>query len=149
MMSKIGMASIYKFKNGKVLIHSESQLKMGAGAASEPFIWLESSVSNEEIVGAVIIAMSQSKTGVPNPTDWSAFSQEFLQKTGLKKQSDLYKGSLNVTALHKDGVISFTPMINNGSKGFVNVPNAKITVPDDESMNALAVALEVAFSKSE
>ncbi len=146
----MGRASIYRFKKtGKIFIHSESQLQMGVGVASEPYIWLDVNTSHEEVINALIVAMSQSKKGLPNPKDWASFTKDFINAIGLKKESDLYKGSINVGVMHKDGIVSFTPMINNGSKGFVNVPQAEIQLPDTASIEELGSALEAAFNKCE
>jgi len=149
-MSKIGNASVYKFvKTGKIFIHSLSQIQMGVSIGTEPYIWLDKNASQEDIVSGLIVAMSQTKSGLPNPTDWASFSKEFIKAIGLTKQSDLYKGSILVGVVHKDGVISFRPMTNNGSKGFVNVPQSEIQLPDTASIEELGTALEAAFNKCE
>lgn len=146
----MGRASIYRFrKTGKIFIHSESQLQMGVGVASEPYIWLDVNTHQEEVINALIVAMSQSKKGLPNPKDWSSFTKNFISSIGLKRESDLYKDSMNVGVMHKEGFISFTPMINNGNKGFVNVPHTEIKLPDTASIEELSTALETAFSKCE
>lgn len=149
-MTKIGHASVYKFKKtGKIFIHSLSQIQMGASIGTEPYIWLNKEASQDEVIGGLIVALSQTKKGLPNPKDWSSFTKDFIAAIGLKKESDLYKGSVNVGVVHKDGIISFTPMINNGSKGFVNVPQARIQLPDTASIEELSTALETAFNKCE
>lgn len=149
-MNRIGRASVYKFlKTGKFLVYCISKIEMGAGVATEPFIWLEQGATNEQTITAILVAMSQSKTGLPNPKSWPAFTKEFIQNVGLKKESDLYKNSKNVTVLHMDGKITFTPTENNGSKGFVNVPQAEIQLPDTASVEELGMALEAAFNKCE
>jgi hypothetical protein len=108
MEKMMGRASIYRFKKtGKIFIHSESQLQMGVGVASEPYIWLDVNTSHEEVINALIVAMSQSKKGLPNPKDWASFTKDFINAIGLKKESDLYKGSINVGVMHKDGIVSF------------------------------------------
>lgn len=149
-MNKIGRASIYKFsKTGKMLVYCISKIEMGAGVATEPFIWLEQGATNEHAISAVLVAMSQSKIGLPNPKSWPAFTKEFIQNVGLKKESDLYKNSINVTALHVDRKITFTPTENKGSKGFVEMSQAEIQLPDTASVEELGKALEAAFNMCE
>ena len=146
----IGGASIYKFtKKDKILVHSDSQLQMGAGVASEPFIWLPGNASLNNVVEAMIVAISQSKKGLPNPKDWSEVLREFLSASGLKKESELYKDAKLVSVYHKDGFISFTPTVNMGKKGFQNVPNAGIKIARDATPEKIGETLALAFDKCE
>lgn len=83
----MGRASIYRFKKtGRIFIHSESQLQMGVGVASEPYVWLDMNTPQEEIINALIVPMSQSKKGLPNPKDWPSFTKKFIGSLGLKKK---------------------------------------------------------------
>ena len=144
----IGQASVFKFvKTGKYLIYSNSKVEMGASIATEPFIKLEASTPLDEIVRQIQYAMSCSKSNLPNPKDWSSFNKEYLQAIGLKSNSDLYKNTISVGALLKDETIIFTPMINNGAKGFVNVPDGKIEIPASGSIEEISQALQEAFNR--
>jgi len=150
-MDAIGHASIYKFISGeKILIHSLSKLKMGASIASEPYTWLDKNTSSNKIVQELLYALEKTKNDLPNPENWASFSKEFITAIGLKKQSDLYKQSINVAVIKKDGVITFIPTANKGNKGFENiVPPEKIEIEANRSVEEIAVALEKAFEKCE
>jgi hypothetical protein len=121
---------------------------MGLGIASEPFIWLDESTPLQEIVKGLVYALSETKTGLPNPSDWKESAKEFLKNIGLKKQSDLYKDSVHVSVLRKNGVWFFTPMKKEG-RGFVNVSKEKIQVPEKASIEEISRALEEALNKCE
>jgi hypothetical protein len=142
----IGQASVFKFnKTGKYLIYCNSMVEMGVSIATEPFIKLEALTPFDEIVCQIQYAMSCSKTNLPNPTDWNSFNKKYLQAIGLKSTNDLYKDTICVGALIKDDIITFTPMINNGSKGFVNVPNEKIEISANSSIEDISQALKHAL----
>jgi hypothetical protein len=149
-METIQQASIYKLiKQNKYLVHSLSRLQMGLSIASEPFVWLNGNNTLAEVVKQTKQALSCSKMGLPNPTDWKETSKEFLNSIGLKKQSDLYKDSIHVSVLKKNDILIFTPMKNEGSKGFINVSKEKIEVLDKASVEEISKALEEALSKCE
>ncbi len=145
---QIGQASVFKFtKTGKYLIYSNSKIVMGASIATEPFIKLDANTSIEEVTKQALYALSCSKTNLPNPKDWSSFNKEYLRAIGLKSNKDLYKNTISLGVAKMDNVIIFTPMINNGSNGFVNVPDEKIELSLDSSEVDLSKALKKALDK--
>jgi hypothetical protein len=147
---KIGSASIKKFTNtGNYLICCESRIKMGVSIVTEPIIRLEASTPIDEVMNQLLYAMSCSKSDLPNPTDWKTLNKDYLKLIGIKQNSDLYKNVIDVSVFIKDDVITFTPMINNGAKGFVNVPNAQIKISAQSNIKELSNALEAAFNKCE
>lgn len=149
-MESIQQSSIYKLKKrNEFLIHGLSKLQMGASIASEPFIWLDGNTPYDKIVEALIYALSETKTSLPNPTDWKKSAKDFLGSIGLKKQSDLYKDSIHVSIFKKDGTLFFTPTKNEGSKGFINVSKEKMEVAATASVEEIAIALNEALSKCE
>jgi hypothetical protein len=149
-MSRIGRAAVYKFvKTGKFLVYCVSKIEMGAGIATEPFIWLEKGATSEQVVTASLVAMSQSKIGLPNPKDWPSFAKDFIKNIGLAKESDLYKNSISLSVLHMDKTITFSPMKNNGGKGYVNVKDSEIKLKDDAGIEELIEAFELALSRCE
>lgn len=142
MTSEIKQAAICRFnKKNKFLVHSLSRIKMGGSIATEPYIWLDTSSSMEEVTKQLLYALSCSKSDLPNPSSWDESLKEFLNAIGLKRNSDLYDKTVNVGVLQKNGVITFTPMQNLGSQGFVNVPNVKIEVEESKSNEEIATAL--------
>jgi hypothetical protein len=149
-MTQIQQASFYKLiKLNKILIHSLSRIQMGGSIGSEPFIWLDGDTSLKEVVKQIIYALSMSKAGLPNPTDWKVSAKEFLKNIGLKKQSDLYKDCIHIDITIRESKMSFTPMKNLGSKGFVNVSKEKIEISENASIEEIVKALEEALSITE
>lgn len=143
-------ASISRFnKIGKYFIHSFSKIKMGGSIATEPYIWLDVSTPLGEVVKQLLYALTFSKSGLPNPTNWEASSKDFLKSAGLKKSRDLFENVISVGVIRKQNTIIFTPLINMGNKGFVNVPNGKIEISEDKELHEIALALEEALNKSE
>jgi len=143
----IGQAIIYKNKkNRNLIIHCISHTN-GLGIATEPIIKLDASSPIEEIAKQVIYVMSCSKSNLQSPTDWKAHLQEFLKLVGVKKHSDLYKNAISVGALTMNETIKFTPMVNKGSGGFVNVPNGQIVLPAKSSLEEISKALQEAFNR--
>src|SRR5205814_6844182 len=131
-MGTIQRAAVYKLtKKKKFLIHTVSSIQMGAGIATEPFRWLDGNTPLSEVVEELMNALSNTRIGLANPTNWEETAKEFLKNVGLEKQSDLYKDSLHVSVVKKDGVLFFTPMKNLGSKGFTNVSKEKIEVDEN------------------
>jgi hypothetical protein len=149
-MTTIERVALYKLKKkGKYLIHAISRVQMGAGIASEPFVWVDELTPLHEIVKEINYALKQTKTGLPNPTDWKEFENFFLKNIGLKKQSDLYKDSIHVIIVKRDGVIFFTPTKNQGSRGFINVSKENIEISENADIEEVSKALEEALYKCE
>jgi hypothetical protein len=145
----IGGASINKNTKTGNLIISCISTTTGPGITTEPIIRLDASTPLEEVAKQVVYVMSCSKSNLPIPKDWTAYNKEYLKLLGVKQNSDLYKNTISIGASIKDNIITFTPMINNGAKGFVNVPNGKIEFPANSSIKEISIALQNAFNRCE
>lgn len=146
----ISSASIYRFiKKKKILIHSDSQTINGPSIASPPYIWLDEATDQEYIAMQILYALSCAKKDLLVPKDWAAADKEYLAAIGLEKMSEFYKDCQHVGILLKNNSLTFTPMINLGRKGFVNVPKAKIEITNNQSFNEIVDALYNAFNKCE
>lgn len=89
-MEEIKGAAIYNLKKkGKFLIHNVSRLQMGAGIAAEPFIWLDGNTPLNEVAKQIMYALSKTKTGLPNPTDWKESAKKVFEKHRVKKTKRL------------------------------------------------------------
>ena len=147
---KIGQASVLKFtKTGIYIIHCVSKTKMGIGIISEPVVKCDTTISIDEIVRQILYVTSCSKSDLPNPQSWSSVNKEYLNLLGLKRNNEIYRNVLNVGISYIDDTITFTPMVNNGPKGFVNVVNGQISLPIDTPIEKLSQALIDAFNKCE
>lgn len=146
----IESASLYKLgKKNKILVHGVSRIDNGPSIASEPFIWLEGNAPTTTIIEQILFTLNTAKTELPMSSNWKEFSKDFLRKTGLKKQSDLYIDSILIEIFKRDGVLYFTPMRNLGSNGFVNVSKEKIEISEKADTKDLVRALEEALNKCE
>jgi hypothetical protein len=143
-------ASVFKFqKKGKYLIHSVSKIKMGGGIATEPFIWVDIQTPPDVIIMHIFNALKNSKSDLPNPTNWDKQLKGFLSAIGLKSHSELYDNVINVEILEKDKKILFTPTKNKGIKGgFINDSLERIEVDADQSISELSSKFELALSQS-
>jgi hypothetical protein len=144
-------ATLYKFKKRKkFLIHSVSTIDMGAGIASEPYIWMEEAAGLDNIVEQILFALNNSKSGLPNPSSWAAFGREFLKSAGLKSSKELHDNVASVGILEVNEKLIFTPTANLGfRKGFTNVTKEKTEVDLRKGTAAVVLALEEALSKCE
>lgn len=144
-------AAIYLFKKKKkFLMHSDSRTKGGPGLATPPYTWMDSTNSDDYIIGQLLYTLSCTKEGLPIPSDWSAFNASFMQSIGLKRNKDLYTDSLLVMVSKENGLIEFSSTVNMGRKGFLfKGPEFNITLPASSSAEELAEALKKAFSECE
>lgn len=143
-------ASVIKFKGtNEFLLHSTSTMKEGGGINTEPYIKLEASVSNDDLFKNLMKVLDSSKMGVSRPKDFDKSLKEYLNAVGLKDHEDLYKNSVCVTVVNRDGKISFFPSRNEGMKGgFAILAKDKIEVSEKSNSTEVTNALLDAFEKS-
>jgi hypothetical protein len=142
-------ASLYKFlKTGKYLIHSVSRVEMGGGIATPPFIHLDEITSIIEVTKQLIFAMSMSRTNLPTPASWRQFNIEFLEAIDLKKNTELYTNSINVSVLKLGEFMIFRPTINTGSKGFINLKDEEQKIKCNSEIHEISKVLELTMSRS-
>lgn len=114
-------ASIYRFSN-HLVVCPVSATTAGMRVAVEPFQVLPSSVSSIDLGEAVRYALTNSRQGIPQPTDWKAFSLPRLAAAGVKTEGAFQKKSQLVSAEFNGTVLKFTPYRNGGAaeamKGF-------------------------------
>jgi hypothetical protein len=142
-------ASVIKFIGTKeFLLHSTSTMKEGGGLNTEPYIKLGASVSNDELFKNLMKVLDASKMGVSRPKDFDKSLKQYLNAVGLKDHEDLYKDSVCVTVVNRNGTIAFFPSRNEGMKGgFAIVPSDKVEIPEKSSSDEIAQALLNSFEK--
>lgn len=146
----IQQAAIYKLiDKNKILIHNVAKLQMGAGIASEPFVWLDGNSPYTVVAEQLLNVLNVIPGDLPNPANWKESANNFLRSIGLKKQSDLYKNSIHVGVLQKDQYLYFTAMKNLGSKGFVNVSKDKMGIDANAEIEDIAKVLKDALNMCE
>jgi hypothetical protein len=141
-------ASIVKFKGAQeFLFHSTSTMKEGGGIDTEPYIRMKVSASNDELFKNLMTVLDASKMGVARPKDFDKSMKEYLKAVGLKGHEDMYKDSVCVSVVNRNGTVTFFPSKNEGMKGgFSILPADKIEIPEksnsDEVVQALLKAIE-------
>jgi hypothetical protein len=142
-------ASVIKFKKTQdFLLHSTSTMTEGGGINTEPYIRLEASVSNDEMFKSLITVLEASKTGVSRPKNFDKSLKQYLNAVGMRDHGELYKDSLCVTVVNKDGTVTFFPSRNEGVKGgFATLPADKVEIPEKSDANVMVKALLKALEK--
>jgi len=124
-------------------------MKEGGGINTEPYIKLEASVSNDDLFKNLMKVLDSSKMGVSRPKDFDKSLKQYLNAVGLKDHEDLYKNSVCVTVVNRDGTISFFPSRNEGMKGgFAILAKDKIEISEKNDSTEITKALLDAFEKS-
>lgn len=142
-------ASVIKFNGAQdFLLHSTSTMKEGGGINTEPYIKLGASVTSEELFKELMKVLNASKTGVSRPKDFDKSLKRYLNAVGLKDHEDLYRDSVCVTVVNRNGTIEFFPSRNEGMKGgFAIVPSDKVEISEKSSPDEITQALSSAFGK--
>lgn len=130
----------------KYIINSVNTLLSGGGIASEPYM-MEEQLSSEELLDKIKIALEASKDGVERTDNGS--QKDFLKKIGFKSMKDLHDGTIYLSILLRDNVLTFMPRKNAGPKeGFVDFKGGEdISIPFDSSEATLISALEKALNQ--
>lgn len=130
----------------KYIINSVNTLLSGGGIASEPYM-IEEQLSSEELLDKIKIALEASKDGVERTDNGS--QKDFLKKNGFKSMKDLHDGTIYLSILLRDNVLTFMPRKNAGPKeGFVDFKVGEdISIPFDSSESTLISALEKALNQ--
>ncbi len=128
----------------KYIINSINTLLSGGGIASEPYIIAEQ-LSTEELLDKIKIALEASRDGVERTDNGS--QKDFLKRIGFKSMKDLHDGTIYLSILLRDNVLTFMPRKNAGAKeGFVDFRGGEdISIPFDSSETTLISALEKAL----
>ncbi|OXG05343.1 uncharacterized protein DUF1436 [Flavobacterium araucananum] len=141
--------NIYKFTNGnKFILHPLLQIKGFISIASAPYL-TEYNLSNTELLEKILYTLEFSKEILEKPENWKEFQKEFLKGMGVKTMKALHDGTINLGIYIKDGIITFSPSQNKGSKeGFVGFKeDLKVSLPFDSPKKELEKALELALSR--
>ncbi|MBI1767136.1 MAG: hypothetical protein HYR67_02035 [Bacteroidetes bacterium] len=142
-------ASVIKFKRTQdFLLHSTSTMIEGGGINTEPYIRLEASVANEDLFKNLMTVLDASKMGVPRPKDFDKSLKQYLNAVGLRDHEDLYKDSVCVIVVNRNGTVSFFPSRNEGMKGgFAILPADKVEIPEKSNIDEVVQALLKAIEK--
>lgn len=141
-------ATLYK-RGRNLIIYPDHKTPNGIWIAGTPvFVLDEASSSGDSLALKVKEALSLSQSGVTAPSR-DGFRDRFkpvLDAAGVKTWATFVKGTVCVSIMQEDGVVTLTPTRNSGSRGgFRHQNEIAIKVPFDiESLEgALRQAIEI------
>ena len=97
-------------------------------------------------------ALRNSKGGLPHPTDWDSFLQEFLDDVEAKSWSLFAKSAVRCSIELEGDQLGFLPFKNLGPRehyNFVPIVDRKMTVSANASDEELGLFLNAAFDACE
>lgn len=140
-------ASVYRFSS-HLVVCPESETTAGIRIAVEPFQVLTSPVLPIELGTAIHRALTESRKGIPQPTDWKALALPRLTAANVKTEAVFQKKSQLVSVELSGAALKITPHRNGGAvgatKGFDAAVEHGETVKDMSSV-ALGNAVFLAF----
>jgi hypothetical protein len=134
-------ATVYR-RRSSVLVHPSSCTAEGVWILSEPCVRLPAGCTDADIGHAVLTALQQSKTTVPQPAQWSGVLQPLLRAAGVTTWTSFAKGAVCVEVEQDGGRLALIPTVNQGSKGGFQSDNAGqrlIAVPERHEIVGAAV----------
>jgi hypothetical protein len=141
-------ASVYRLKD-RFLVHPNCRTSTGIRVAVAPFTVLPRDVNVRELGSAIEVALSESTTVVPHPTDWKNVAAPRLISAGVKSEATFQKRSALVQLSATDEEIRIVPTKNGGavgeSRGFHEIPTACIAQPHSSPPEAIGAQVLKAF----
>jgi hypothetical protein len=139
---------IYRRK-GKLFIHAQSKLSVGAWIATPPFVSLDAESPAESKGRAIREALAASVEGVAVPGSFNDLFKPIYELSGTRTWSDFGKSAISCDVSRNGEVIEVRPSLNRGPDyGFE--PKREGTVrlrsPSDEELGR---ALDDALAASE
>lgn len=146
----MNLADIIKHSDKKKIIIYPLNVTNNAGSiASEPFVFLDDTVSNVELAETLLKVLKKSKLNVERPKDWREFRKNYLKSLKVKTMNELHTNSINVGVIKKNGILELSPTRNMGSrKGFEyskNMPPIKLSA--ESTVEEIGEALEEVLSQ--
>ena len=146
MIEKI--ASVYVFEE-KIVLTSNSQLKMGMWFTHEPYIKLPKYCSDTEIATSLNAVLEASKQGIDNTNNTKDANKAFLKGLGVKSLKELHERANAFSVFSSEDSFVFEPAKNLGSKkGFAPILSAVVKINQNSTANIIAdtfnLALQVA-----
>jgi hypothetical protein len=139
-------ATAYEW-HGRIFLHPDSRTTTGLWVGSEPNT--SSDPGDPVKLGrAVLLALSDSKEGVPHPSIWEDKSALLRKFAGAKSFRDFFGSARCVSIKLQNDLVTFTPYRNLGSRdGYVPIKGKDRSSPP--SAPELGAALLSAFEDTE
>lgn len=144
-------AGAYK-REGRIFLNPMSKTTIGLWIGTPPRIVVDETEPPAIKGKYVKEVLRHSKEGVPHPTDWDSFLQDFLKEVGAKSWSKFAKTALSCSIELEGDRLAFLPYRNSGPKenyNFVPIRDRKMSISFDASDEELGLLLEKAFDACE
>jgi hypothetical protein len=144
-------AEAYK-RESKIYLSPMSKTTTGLWIGASPTIIFDETEPPSIKGKYVREVLKHSKEGVPHPTDWDGFLQDFLKQVGAKSWNKFAKTALSCSIDLKGDQLAFLPYRNSGHKdnyNFVPIGDRKMTISVDATDEELGLLLEKAFEACE
>ncbi len=135
-------------KDNKYIIHPNLIVRDSGSYAIPPYI-TEYDLNSTELLDKILYALEFSKEGGRPVEDPKIRVKEYLKGMGFKTMKALYENTINLSLYVRDGIITFTPWENKGSKeGFSGFKeDLTVKLPFNSPKEKLVKALELALSR--
>jgi hypothetical protein len=102
-----------------------------------------STESTEETIGRALLAtLSQSRTGVPHPTEWKGAGRELYEAVGVRRWSEFVAGCKSCSVTMSPSRIRFEPSrYREDYRGFAPMPEAEFSIPAKADPGQIGAAL--------
>lgn len=138
------LAGVYVFKE-KIVLISNSQLKMGIWFTNESHIKLAINCSDTEIVTALNTILEASKQGVDNISNIKDINKAFLKNLGVKSFKELHEKTHYFSVFSNEDFLIWELAANLGSKkGFALISNATIKINQKSIISVIAATFNLA-----
>ena len=144
-------AEAYK-RQKKIYLNAMSQTTTGLWIGTFPSIVIDEAEPPSVKGKCLRECLKHSRKGLPHPTDWDEFEQNFLKELGAKSWSAFAKSALSCAVDLEGDQFVLLPYRNSGPKdhyAFVPIEDRKLNISSDASDEELGLLLEKAFDACE
>ena len=129
----------------RILIHGQARTVVGFWIDCQPYITLSINARELEIGKTLLYALSQSKTGVPDLTEFKGLMKPLIKAAGVRSYRRLLELAVYCGIGRTSESYTIDPTHNGGTrgddKGFGYLPERRILIPFDAMPEQLGSAL--------
>jgi len=147
-MTDIQKVDAIQFESGMYLVHPYRRIKSMGSIATPPYV-VKHDISYYELAKTIVDTLKFSTIGIAmTKSEEDLFHKDNVKKTGIKNNKMLHEKSKLVSVFTKENRYHLNPYANRGSRiGFIGIKEARMSIPQESSLEQLANALEEAFGK--
>jgi hypothetical protein len=99
------------------IVHPWSKVSTGGSVATQPYLTLPLSVSDENLGEAILAALGAAKVDLALPSDWNALQKSLRNAAGVKSWAAFMEGSRAIFIEDDGSSLTFVPEKSTGSRG--------------------------------